>query len=114
MRRPSRAWCWLRIKSVTFPRHQHAKQWAVVSDFGGKAEINANCKSYGGPYCVYPWYAFNGRAHALTYGANYPGTKFDYGKANQFQTTPQCGGPFGPNSTFCVTIIKPVPLGNHH
>ena len=104
----------LRIKSVTFPRHQHAKQWAVVSDFGGKAEINANCKSYGGPYCVYPWFAFNGRAHALTYGANYPGTKFDYGKANQFQTTPQCGGPFGPNSTFCVTIIKPVPLGNHH
>ena len=60
----------LRIKSVIFPRHQHAKQWAVVSDFGGKA--------------------------------------------NQFQTTPQCGGPFGPNSTFCVTIIKPVPLGNHH
>jgi hypothetical protein len=23
-----------------------------------------------------------------------------------------CGGPFGPNSTYCVTIIKPVPLGN--
>ncbi len=58
------------------------------------------------------WYAFNGKADALTYGANYPGTRFDYGKANQFATTPQCGGPFGPNSTYCVTIIKPVPLGH--
>jgi hypothetical protein len=104
----------LRILSVTFPWHQHAKQWAVVSDFGGKAEINANCKSYGGPYCIYPWFAFNGKAHALTYGANYPGTRFDYGRANQFQTTPLCGGPFGPNSTYCVTVIKPVPLGHHH
>jgi hypothetical protein len=48
----------------------------------------------------------------LTYGANYPGTRFDYGKADQFATTPLCGGPFGPNSTYCVTIIKPVPLGH--
>jgi hypothetical protein len=91
----------------------------VVSDFGGTAEVNNNpatsmCSSYGGPFCIYPWYAFNGRADALTYGANYPGTRFDYGKANQFATTPLCGGPFGPDSTYCVTIIKPVPLGNSH
>src|SRR5215469_4565940 len=104
----------LQIKSVSFAGGKHAKQWAVVSDFGGKAEVDANCSSYGGPYCIYPWFAFNGKAHALTYGADYPGTRFDYGKVNQFQTTPQCGGPFGPNSTYCVTIIKPVPLGNHH
>jgi hypothetical protein len=104
----------LRIKSVTFAGGQHAKQWAVVTDLGGIAEVQATCPSYGGPYCIYPWYAFNGRARALTFGANYPGTKFDYGKAHQFQTTPRCGGPFGPNSTFCTTIIKPVPLGHHH
>ena len=106
----------LRIKSVTFASGSRAKQWAVVSDFGGTAEVNdpstSTCSSYGGPFCIYPWYAFNGKAHALTYGADYPGTRFDYGKANQFATTPLCGGPFGADSTYCVTIIKPVPLGN--
>jgi hypothetical protein len=106
----------LRIKSVTFANGSRAKQWAVVSDFGGTAEVNnpatSQCTSYGGPFCIYPWYAFNGKADALTYGANYPGTRFDYGKADQFATTPLCGGPFGPNSTYCVTIIKPVPLGH--
>jgi hypothetical protein len=53
----------------------------------------------------------SGGLFLAAYGANYPGTRFDYGKANQFATTPLCGGPFGPNSTYCVTIIKPVPLG---
>jgi hypothetical protein len=92
--------------------------WAVVSDYGGTAEVNdpstSQCPAYGGPFCIYPWYAFNGRADALTYGADYPGTRFDYGKANQFAAAPQCGGPFGPDSTYCATIIKPVPLGNPH
>jgi len=82
----------------------------------GTAEVNdpstSQCSSYGGPFCIYPWYAFNGKADALTYGADYPGTRFDYGKANQFATTPLCGGPFGPDSTYCVTIIKPVPLAH--
>jgi hypothetical protein len=100
----------LRIKSVTFANGSRAKQWAVVSDFGGTAEINQYCPAYGGPFCIYPWYAFNGRSDALTYGADYPGTRFDYGMANQFATAPLCGGPFGPDSTYCVTPIKPVPL----
>jgi hypothetical protein len=108
----------LRIKSVSFASKSRAKQWAVVSDYGGTAEVNdpstSQCSAYGGPFCIYPWYAFNGKADALTYGADYPGTRFDYGKANQFATTPQCGGPFGPDSTYCATIIKPVPLGNPH
>ena len=104
----------LRIKSVTFAGGAHPRKWAVVTDLGGKAEVVASCGHYGGPYCIYPWYAFNGRADALTYGANYPGTRFDYGKANQFATTPLCGGPFGPDSTYCVTVIKPVPLGHRH
>ena len=66
----------LRIKSVTFASGSRAKQWAVVSDFGGTAEVNdpstSTCSSYGGPFCIYPWYAFNGKADALTYGADYP------------------------------------------
>ena len=100
----------LRIKSVTFADGSRARQWAVVSDFGGTAEVNQNCPAYGGPFCIYPWFAFNGRADALTYGANYPGTRFDYGKASQFATTTLCGGPFGADSTYCDTLIKPVPL----
>jgi hypothetical protein len=99
----------LQIKSVTFADGSSAGQWAVVSDFGGTAEVNANCASYGGPFCTYPWFAFNG-SNALTYGADYPGTKFDYGQASQFATTPLCGGPFGADSTFCDTGISPVPL----
>ena len=27
------------------------------------------------------------------------------GKANQFAQTLQCGGPFGPDSTYCATVI---------
>src|SRR5260370_2012781 len=100
----------LRITPVSFPDGSRAKQWAVVSDFGGTAEINQNCTSYGGPFCVYPWFAFNGTASALTYGADYPGTTFAYGKANHFPTTTQYAGPFGANSTYCDTAIKPVPL----
>jgi hypothetical protein len=102
----------LRIKSVTFADGSRARQWAVVSDFGGTAEINQNCPAYGGPFCIYPWFAFNGKADALTYGANYRGTRFDYGKASQFATTTLCGGPFGADSTYCDTLIKPVPLEN--
>jgi hypothetical protein len=36
---------------------------------------------------------------------------FDYGQGSQFATTMQCGGPFGANSTYCDTVIRPVPLG---
>lgn len=43
-----------------------------------------------------------------SYGADYPGTKFDYGQAAQFATTMQCGGPFGPDSTYCDTVISPT------
>jgi hypothetical protein len=41
--------------------------------------------------------------------ADYPGTQFDYGQASQFATTPQCGGPFGPDSTYCDTVLSPTP-----
>ena len=99
----------LQIKSVTFGDGSTANEWAAVSDFGGKAEVNQHCSSYGGPYCIYPWFAFNGTNNAFSYGADYPGTKFDYNQADQFAQTMQCGGPFGPDSTYCDTVLNPTP-----
>jgi hypothetical protein len=106
----------LQIKSVTFANGSTANKWAVVSDTGGKAEVlgdsfvgPTDCSGYGGPFCTYPWFALNGTGSAFTYGADYPGTKFDYGKANEFATAPRCGGPFGPDSTYCDTVISPTP-----
>ncbi len=101
----------LKIVSVTFADGSQPKQWAVVSDLGAAAEVNSFCPTYGGPYCSYPWYAYNSGASALTYGGHYPGTRFDYGGAqgSQFATTPLCGGPFGPDSTFCDNVLAPPP-----
>ncbi|HVB41947.1 MAG TPA: hypothetical protein VNF47_04485 [Streptosporangiaceae bacterium] len=101
----------LKIVSVTFADNSSPTQWAVVSDLGASAEVTSSsgCPSYGGPFCTYPWYAFNSTAAAFTFGADYPGTKFDYGQGFQYTTTMQCGGPFGPDSTFCDTILKPTP-----
>ena len=99
----------LQIKSVTFADGSTASKWAVVSDYGGTAEVNQYCPSYGGPFCSYPWYAFNGTDSAFTYGADYPGTQYDYGQASQFATSMQCGGPFGPDSTYCDTVLNPTP-----
>ena len=99
----------LRIESVTFADGSTAKEWAAVSDFGGAAEVNQYCSTYGGPFCIYPWYAFNGTDNAFTYGADYPGTSFDYGQAGQFALTTGCGGPFGPDTTYCDTVLKPTP-----
>ena len=98
----------LKILSVTFADGSTASKWGVVSDLGGSAEVSADCASYGGPYCTYPWYAA-GANHTITFGADYPGTTHDYGQGFQFATTPQCGGPFGPGSTYCDTILTPTP-----
>ena len=99
----------LQIKSVTFAGGSGPSRWAVVSDLGGIAEVNATCPAYGGPFRTYPWYALNAADQAFTFGADYRGTKFDYGHAAQFATTPLCGGPFGPGSTFCDTLLSPTP-----
>src|SRR5215469_15002981 len=100
----------LKILSVTFADGSAARHWAVVSDLGGAAEVTAACSTYGGPFCTYPWFA-GGTNHAITYGADYPGTTHDYGGSQgaQFATTPLCGGPFGPDSTFCDKILTPSP-----
>jgi hypothetical protein len=78
----------------------------VVSDFGGKAEVNQYCLSYGGPFCIYSWFSSN-QAGAFHYGVDFPDSVKDYGKAGQFAQTKQCGGPFGPDFTYCATVIKP-------
>ena len=91
------------ILGVTFGDGSNATHWAVVSDFGGKAEILANCAAYGGPDCTYPW--FTEGSTALHYGVDFAGTVNDFGKADQFPQTPICGGPFGANSTYCAAQI---------
>ena len=94
----------IQIVSVTFGDGSTAKKWGAVSDFGGKAEVDQYCSSYGGPYCIYPWYTLGTTAYH--YGVDFPDTVKDYGQADQFQQSTQCGGPFGPNSTYCSTILK--------
>jgi hypothetical protein len=94
----------IQIKSVTFGDGSSAKKWAVVSDFGGKAEVNQSCNVYGGPFCIYPWFTLGTTGYH--YGVDFPGTLKDFGQANQFSQTTECGGPFGPNSTYCSTILK--------
>jgi hypothetical protein len=97
----------LQILGVTFGDGSSAKSWSVVSDFGGKAEVNQYCgaANYGTPFCWYPWYTLN-KAGYHTYGGDYPGTLKDYGQADQFQQTTQCPSPFGPNTTYCSTVLS--------
>jgi hypothetical protein len=93
----------IQILSVTFGDGSKTNEWAVVSDFGGKAEINQYCPSYGGPFCIYPWFTLG--TTGFHYGVNFPGTLQDFGKANQFQQQALCSGPFGPDTTYCDTVI---------
>jgi hypothetical protein len=100
----------IHILGVSFGDNGPAKRWAVVSDYGGKAEVTdphetgSTCTRYGGPFCIYPWFTRNGDG-SLTYGVNYPTTVADYGRAAQFQQTTACGGPFGARTTYCMTRI---------
>jgi hypothetical protein len=102
----------IRIFNVTFGDGSHPKNWAVVSDTGGKAEVlgdsfvgPTDCTGYGGPYCIYPWYSWDGAA--FNYGVDYPNTVDNFGKANQFAKKEKCpeDGVFaGP--TYCDTVIR--------
>jgi hypothetical protein len=95
------------ITGVTFGNGGTAKSYAAVSDFGGKAEVNQYCgaANYGTPFCWYPWYAFNKTLGGYTYGGDYPGTSNDFGQADEFQQTTQCPSPFGPDTTYCSTVL---------
>jgi hypothetical protein len=100
----------VKIRNVTFADGSHPSRWAVVSDYGGKAEITdptetgSTCTSYGGAFCIYPWFTKNGDG-SFSYGVDYPSTVRNYGKANQFAQTTQCDGAFGPNTLYCATVI---------
>ena len=93
----------LQIKSVTFAGGSQATSFAAVSDFGGKAEINQTCPTYGVAFCIFPWFTLGSTGYH--YGVDFPDTIKDFGQASQFAQTQQCGGPFGPNSTYCATVL---------
>jgi hypothetical protein len=95
----------IEIKGVTFGDGSTPEHWAVVSDYGGTAEVNQYCGTYGGPYCIYPWFSATASG-SLHFGVHYADTTNDFGKAYQYQPDLKCGGYYGPNSTYCVTIIK--------
>jgi hypothetical protein len=102
----------IRILGATFGDGSHPRNWAVVSDTGGKAEVLGHsfvgpttCKTYGGPYCIYPWYSWDGSA--INYGVNYPNTVKKLGQANQFQQRASCPGDgVFPGNTYCDEIVR--------
>jgi hypothetical protein len=103
----------LEIKGVKFGNGTSAASWAAVSDTGGKAEVLGNsfvgptsCPGYGGPFCTYPWYAWNGASNAFTFGGDYPGTTNDFGQADQFQQTENCASPADGSPQYCATILR--------
>jgi len=96
----------LRIESVSLAGNAPSGV-AVVSDFGGNAEIVDNCGTVAAnPFCNYPFYSL-GTDGTFRYGGDYPGTADDFGMADQFPKTQECGGPFGPNTTYCANQIIP-------
>ncbi len=92
----------VQIRSVTFGDGSQARDWAVVSDFGGKAEVNAYCPVYGGPFCIYPWFTLG--TTGFHYGVDFADTVRDFEQADQFAQVAQCPGPLGP--TYCATPLK--------
>jgi hypothetical protein len=103
----------IRIFNATFGDGSHPQHWAVVSDTGGKAEVLGNsfvgpteCSRYGGPFCIYPWFSWDGGA--FNYGVHYANTVDDFGRANQFnQDASSCpdDGVFT-GGTYCTTTIR--------
>jgi hypothetical protein len=102
----------LRIFGATFGDGSQPQHWATVSDTGGKAEIlgksfvgETPCKGYGGPFCIYPWFSWDGQA--FNYGVHYPNTVDDLGGVNQFAQETHCppDGLF-PGDTYCDTIVR--------
>jgi hypothetical protein len=102
----------LRILNVTFGDGSHPVNWAVVSDTGGKAEVlghsfvgPTHCTKYGGPFCIYPWFSWDG--HAFNYGVNYPNTVARLSEANQFKQSPTCPADgVSPGRTYCDDIVR--------
>jgi hypothetical protein len=98
----------LRILGVTFgDANAPPDGWAVVSDYGGNAEVEQYCGFVGGPYCIYPWFTL-GKDGTLRYGVDYNDTNLDFGKGAQFATTTDCdSATFGPDTLYCAKPILP-------
>jgi hypothetical protein len=103
----------IRILDVTFGDGSHPRNYAVVSDTGGKAEILGHsfvgptkCQGYGGPFCIYPWYSWDGSA--INFGVDYPNTVERLGGARQFQQRATCPAVsvFPTSKTYCDAIVK--------
>ncbi|HEY1455949.1 MAG TPA: hypothetical protein VGG31_05590 [Candidatus Dormibacteraeota bacterium] len=99
----------LQIKGVTFGDGSKPSGYSVVSDFGGKAEVNQDCgaANYGTPFCTYPWFAYNGADRAFTYGGDYAGTANDFGQADQFQQAKNCVNSVSGFMQYCSTPVAP-------
>jgi hypothetical protein len=103
----------IRIFNATFGDRSHPQHWAVVTDTGGIAEVLGNsfvgptdCSSYGGPFCTYPFFSWDGAA--FNFGTDYRNTVTDFGGANQFdQNASDCpdDGVFT-GGTYCSWIVK--------
>jgi hypothetical protein len=102
----------IRILGVTFGDGSHPQSFAAVTDTGGKAEVlghsfvgPTDCSSYGGPYCIYPWYSSDGSA--LNFGVTYPNTADRLGQENQFRKSAECPpvSVFPTDKTYCDTIL---------
>jgi hypothetical protein len=65
-----------------------------------------DCATYGGPYCIYPWFSWDGGA--LNFGVNYPNTVDRLGQVNQFRKKTTCPpvSAFPTFKTYCDTIIR--------
>lgn len=72
----------------------------MVSDCGGKAEVldpsetGSTCTSYGGPFCIYPWYTQNIDG-SFSYGVDYPTTAHDFGKLTSSGSSPRAAARSG-------------------
>jgi hypothetical protein len=97
----------IRIFNATFGDASQEQGWAAVSDTGGKAEVLGNsfvgptdCSAYGGPFCTYPYFSFDGKAINFGAGPN------NLGGVDQFAQTALCPstGVFA-GATYCDTVL---------
>jgi hypothetical protein len=111
----------LRILSATFGiggSQVAPSSWATNDSQGGSAEDSLWCGGYDVPgtsLCTFPWYSYSPFAHAILFGATYPGTpsQYSYGEApGEYAESATCPGPLTPTYGFlyfCSTTLSPSP-----
>jgi hypothetical protein len=101
-----------RITSVVFnstTKPSSPSSWGVVDTQGGSEEDVTWCGKYDAvATCTFPWYAYNSKLKAITFGANYVGTLHDYGNQLQYATTPKCSNGHG-FLIYCNEPLSPAP-----